>query len=121
MSYMARFWTSFNWWTLAPDGNAIHWSPSAPTDHQKPYQKTDGNNRSLVIAYLPLQLNGTVYNGTVNNLSPTDVYNASWFNPRDGTYTSIADGWMPTSEGQWHVPYQPTADNDWVLKIQRVK
>ena len=119
MSLMARFWTSFDWWTLAPDGNAISWS-SAPTDHQKPYQKTDGENRSLVIAYLPLRINGTVYNGTARNLSPTGIYNAQWFNPRNGTYTMIAQGWMPTQEGLWNVPTQPTADDDWVLKIQRV-
>ncbi len=119
MSYMAHFWTSFDWWTLSPDGNAISWS-GAPTGTQKPYQKTDGDNRSLVIAYLPLQMNGTLYNGTVRNLSPTGVYNAEWFNPRNGTYTTIEKGWMPTKEGLWNVPTQPTSDDDWVLKIQRV-
>jgi hypothetical protein len=119
MSLMAHFWTSFAWWTLAPDGNAIIWS-SAPINSQKPYQKTDGNNRSLVIAYLPLQMNGTVYNGTVRNLSPTGVYNAQWFNPRNGTYSIIDEGWMPTKDGSWSLPTQPTAADDWVLKIQRI-
>jgi hypothetical protein len=119
MSFMAHFWTSFDWWTLAPDANAIVWS-SAPTDTQRPYQKTDGNNRTLVIAYLPLQLNGTVYNGTVRNLSPTGVYISEWFNPRDGTYSIIDKGWMPTKDGSWNIPAQPTATDDWVLKIQRI-
>ncbi len=73
-----------------------------------------------MIAYLPLQLNGTVYNGTVRNLSPTGIYNAQWFNPRNGTYTMIDKGWMPTKEGLWNIPTQPTSDDDWVLKIQRV-
>ena len=119
MSFMVRFWTSFDWWTLAPDGNAIIWS-SPPNDTQKPYQKTDGNNRSLVIAYLPLQLNGTVYNGTVRNLSPTGIYIAQWFNPRNGTSTVISEGWMPTSDGSWNISTQPTPSDDWVLKIQRI-
>jgi hypothetical protein len=119
MSFMARFWTSFDWWTLAPDENAIIWF-SAPNNTQKPYQKTDGNNRTLVIAYLPLQLSGTVYNGTVRNLSPTGVYMSQWFNPRDGTYSIIDEGWMPTKAGLWNIPTQPTATDDWVLKIQRI-
>ncbi len=59
MSFMVQLWISFDWWTLAPDGNTIIWL-SAQTDTQKPYQKTDGDNCSLVIAYLPLQFNGTV-------------------------------------------------------------
>lgn len=118
MSYMAQFWTSFDWWTLMPDANAIVWS-SAPTNTQRPYQKTDGNNRSLVIAYLPLQMNGTVYQGTVRNLSPSGVYRAQWFDPRNGSYSMIEDEWMPTKEGQWNVPFQPTSTDDWVLKIQR--
>jgi hypothetical protein len=25
MSFVAGFWRSFDWWTLAPDGNAINW------------------------------------------------------------------------------------------------
>ena len=66
MSYMAQFWTSFDWWTLMPDGNAIIWA-YAPTGTQKPYQKSDGNNRTIIIAYLPIQLTGNVYNGTVRN------------------------------------------------------
>ncbi|CAF4956306.1 unnamed protein product, partial [Rotaria sp. Silwood1] len=119
MSMMARFWTSFEWWVLAPDGNAIIWS-SAPNNTQKPYQKTDGNNRTLVIAYLPLQLNGTVYNGTVRNLSPTGVYTAQWFNPRNGTYSTIDKGWIPSKAGLWNIPAQPTSTDDWVLKIQRI-
>ena len=119
MSLMAQFWTSFDWWTLAPDANAIVWS-SAPSNTQRPYQKTDGNNRSLVIAYLPLQMNGTVYNGTVTNLSPSGVYRAQWFDPRNGSYSMIADEWMPTKSGQWNIPFQPTSTDDWVLKIQRI-
>jgi hypothetical protein len=119
MSFMARFWTSFDWWTLTPDENAIIWL-SAPTNTQKPYQKTDGNNRSLVIAYLPVQMNGTIYNGTVRNLSPAGVYISQWFNPRNGTYSIISEGWMPTKDGLWSIPNQPTASDDWVLKIQRI-
>ncbi|CAF2955414.1 unnamed protein product [Rotaria sp. Silwood2] len=119
MSFMARFWTSFEWWLLAPDGDAIIWS-SAPNNTQKPYQKTDGNNRTLVIAYLPLQLNGTIYNGTVRNLSPTGLYTSQWFNPRNGTYSIIDEGWMPTKAGLWNIPSQPTSTDDWILKIQRI-
>jgi hypothetical protein len=106
---MARFWTSFDWWTLVPDEHAVIWQ-SAPNATQRPYQKTDGNNRSLVIAYLPLQLNGTVYNGTVTNSSPTGIYTSQWFNPRNGTYSLIDDRWMPTTVGIWNIPTQPTAD-----------
>jgi hypothetical protein len=119
MSFMARFWTSFDWWTLAPDESAITWI-SAPNNTQNPFQKTDGNNRTLVIAYLPLQLNGTIYNGTVSNLSPTGVYNSRWFNPRNGTYSIINEGWMPTKAGLWPIPTQPTAADDWVLIIRRI-
>ena len=119
MSFMARFWTSLNWWILAPDADAIIWT-FAPNDTQRPYQKTDGNERSLIVAYLPLQLNGTVYNGTVRNLSPTGIYNAQWFNPQNGTYSVIEQGWIPTKAGSWNTPNQPTANDDWVLLIQRI-
>ncbi|CAF0908748.1 unnamed protein product [Adineta steineri] len=119
MSFMARFWTSFDWWTLSPDENAIYWI-SAPIDTQRPYQKTDGNNRTLVIAYLPLQLNGTVYNGTVRNLSPTGIYISQWFNPRNGIYSVIDEGWIPSKAGSWNIPTQPNSTDDWVLMIQRI-
>jgi len=120
MSLMAAFWTSFDWWTLVPDGNAILWASVAPSDTQRPYQKSDGNNRSLIIAYLPLQLNGNVYNGTVRNLSPTGIYKSQWFNPRNGTYTIIEQNWTPSKDGLWNIPNQPTAADDWVLFIQRI-
>ncbi|CAM4871197.1 unnamed protein product [Rotaria socialis] len=119
MSFMANFWGAFDWWTLAPDENAISWL-AAPNNTQRPYQKTNGNNRTLVIAYLPLQLNGTVYNGTVRNLSPTGVYMSQWFNPRNGTYSMIDAGWMPTKSGLWDIPNQPTSTDDWALKIQLI-
>lgn len=119
MSFMAKFWTSFGWWTLTPDGYANLWL-FAPTDTQKPYQKSDGNNRSLIIAYLPLQLNGNTYNGTARNLSPTGIYISKWFNPRNGTYTIIEKNWIPSSDGLWNIPNQPTANDDWVLIIQRI-
>ncbi|CAF0768743.1 unnamed protein product [Adineta steineri] len=119
MSFTARFWTSFDWWTLSPDENAIYWI-SAPADTQRPYQKTDGNNRTLVIAYLPLQLNGTVYNGTVRNLSPTGIYTSKWFNPRNGTYSIIDEGWIPSKAGSWNIPTQLNSTDDWVLMIQRI-
>ena len=119
MSLMAHFWTSFDWWTLMPDESAISWI-SAPSDTQKPYQKSDGNNRTLVIAYLPLQENGVVYNGTVRNLSPTGKYTSKWFNPSNGTYSTIDAGWTPTTAGLWNIPMQPTSIDDWVLIIQRI-
>ncbi|CAF4911009.1 unnamed protein product, partial [Rotaria socialis] len=50
MSFMANFWGALDWWTLAPDENAISWL-AAPNNTQRPYQKTNGNNRTLVIAY----------------------------------------------------------------------
>jgi hypothetical protein len=100
-----------------PDENVITWI-SAPTNTQKPYQKSDGNNRSLIIAYLPLQLAGTVYNGTVKNLSPTGVYTSQWFHPRNGTYSVIDKEWIPSKDGLWNIPAQPTATDDWVLMIQ---
>ena len=118
MSLMAQFWTSIDWWTLSPDKNAIQWH-SAPNDTQQPFQKTDGNQQSLIIAYLPLQLSGTVYTGTVQNLSPRGLYKAQWFNPRNGTYSIIEQGWTLTKQGQWNIPNQPTSDEDWVLQVQR--
>jgi hypothetical protein len=47
-------------------------------------------------------------------------YNAELFNPRNGTYTMIDKGWMPTKDGLWNVSTQSMSHNDWVLKIQRV-
>ncbi len=56
----------------------------------------------------------------MRNLSPTGVYISEWFNPRNGTYSIIDKGWMPTKDGSWNIPTQPTATDDWVLKIQRI-
>ena len=119
MSYMAQFWTSLNWWTLSPDASAIRWI-SAPSDTQRPFQKSDGSNRTLLVAYLPLQSAGSLYTGVAQNLPLENLYRSRWFNPRDGTFTLIRDHWSPSSTGEYVIPNQPSADEDWILFVERV-
>ena len=120
MSYMAHFWTSFDWWTLSPDDSAIRWI-SAPQDTQKPFQKTDGTKLTLLVAYLPLQLAGQPYTGLVQNLPLNNLYRSRWFNPRNGTFTMINDRWSPSSTGEYALPSQPSVEDDWVVLIERVE
>jgi len=115
MGYMKSFFSALPWWTLAPDGNAITWS-GAPTDTQQPYEKAN-SDRSLLVAYLPQT--STAYTGTLNGLSTSVTYTARWFDPRQGSYSTIATNFTPGSSGQWSIPAQPDATRDWVLLVQK--
>lgn len=113
MTYMKAFFTSFDWWTLSPDGGAITWS-GAPTNSQKPYQKSSAS-RAVTVAYLP-QAPAT-YTGTLNGLNSERTYRARWFNPRSAGYAIINGAISGVSS--WSVPAQPNTE-DWVLIVDDV-
>jgi hypothetical protein len=113
MTYMKNFFTSIEWWTLAPNGSAITWS-GAPTNSQKPYQKVSAD-RKYSVAYLPQH--SSTYSGTMNGLTSSRTYRARWFNPRSGAYTTISTN--ITGSTTWAIPNQPDT-NDWVLLVDDV-
>lgn len=64
-----------------------------------------------MVAYLPRST--TLYTGTIR-LKEQRQYQAQWFNPREGTFTSIGD--VALLEGLWFIANQPDSE-DWVLLI----
>ena len=142
---MAQFFRRLPWYTLQPSATAVVWDSSAPNNTQKPYAKADVAG-DYIVAYLP-QANGNPHTpegppgtpaigcrpppGTLNH-SAAGMYGgtakvnielahtASWFNPRTGEETLIAQ--LPKGLATWEVPRsRPGGDHeawrDWVLLI----
>lgn len=115
MRYLKDLFAGIDWPSLTPV-TAIAWS-GAPAGSQEPAQLANGD-RSLVLAYLPSN-NGT-YTGMLSGLSPSTTYMARWFNTRNGKYTTINGSFLPSGSGQWSVPAQPSATEDWVLIVEKI-
>jgi hypothetical protein len=117
MRFLKDFFTALPWWTLAPDAGVIEWNGAPPlTDKSAPYQLSNPD-RSVVVAYLP-SYTGT-YTGKVKGLSGAAAFRAQWFNTRNGEYITIADAIAADSAGEWAIPAQPGAAEDWALLIVR--
>lgn len=118
MAAMKRFWTSLAWWELSPDPGRITWA-DAPSGTQAPFQKSDGNARDIIVAYLPRRTDGgAAYGGLAHELDVTKTYKANWFDPRRGSYKAISLAIRPSGLGDWAIPAPPSSE-DWVLLIER--
>jgi hypothetical protein len=140
---MAQFFRQLPWYTLHPSATAIVWDSSAPSSTQMPYAKADVSG-DYIVAYLP-QANGNPHTPEgppgmpaigcrpppgASNHSDTGMYGgvatvnaekghtASWFNPRTGEHTLIAQ--LPKGLARWDVPRSRPGEawRDWVLLIR---
>jgi len=117
MSHLRGFFTSLQWWNLTPH---IAWllvdgtTPShLPTNSDQSWPFAAAHPDNTYVAYLPRSFSRTRRLDITNLNSRT--YTARWFNPRDGSYQTIAA--PPAAVSTWTLPARPTSD-DWVLLLQ---
>lgn len=80
-------------------------------DPERSVLSTDGNRRYVVYFY------GTGRaTGVLAGMDDARSYSASWFDPRSGSSSAIADAITP-SGGTWAIPEKPDAE-DWVLLVE---
>jgi hypothetical protein len=115
MAYLPTLLNGRAWWTLVPDINhtVLTAGVSSGTDQAATARASDG---SFVLAYLPSARSVTV---NLAQLSGPNV-NARWYDPANGTYTSIAGSPFAASGSRG---FSPAASNssgfgDWVLVLE---
>lgn len=112
MKHYKNFFSGLNWSETSPSSSRISWTGAPVTGTAQPAvrAKSDG---SIVIAHLPST--SATYTGTVNGLNASNKYSAYWYDPMQGTYTTISGAIAGAST--WSVPAQPSASQDWVLLV----
>lgn len=109
LSYFKRFYTSLEWWKLAPRFDDYAWSSFA--DPSRSLLSSDGENTYVVFFF-----GSGTSTGTLNHMGDHSTYSAQWFNPRNGQFAKI--GLIKPSGSQWRIPGRPTAE-DWILLVKR--
>lgn len=107
------FMTSIKWWTLVPDSTAVFVSTgnsySAGTSGTNAAVSADG---SLGLAYLPANASVTV---AMTKMRATVT--AQWFDPTNGTYTSIGSFANTGTHAFTSSTNNAGGDPDWVLVL----
>jgi hypothetical protein len=116
MQYLKAFFLSseFDWTTLVPHRDWLRINGSKPTwpsrnDFTPPHLAAEDGKTYVV--YVPSGNNGKTIAITKLDRNP---YQARWFDPRNGKYTTIDNG--PDGVDQWTLPSLPN-NNDWVLLL----
>jgi Protein of unknown function (DUF4038)/Domain of unknown function (DUF5060)/Putative collagen-binding domain of a collagenase len=110
LAYLKKFYTSLQWWKLAPRFNDTAWS--SLVDRNQCFISTD--EQQTYVVYFANKVPST---GILNNLAKDAGYSAKWYDTRSGTYTII--GTVRTGTGKWTVPDKPDSD-DWILLLIRL-
>lgn len=110
LTYFKNFYTSLEWWKLVPRFDDTAWGSFSDTSTS--LLSSDGNN-----TYVAFFFNGNTNSGIIKGMDNGYYYNARWYNPRTGAYTTISTTAASTS-GQWGIPAKPDS-NDWVLLLQK--
>ncbi len=110
LTYFKHFYTSLKWWNLVPRFKDDAWGTFA--EPSKSLLSSDGQDTFVVFFF-----GGGTATGTLNQLKDGSMYEAQWFNPRDGQYEHI--GTFSQKGSQWVIPDRPTAE-DWVVLIRRM-
>lgn len=108
MTYLRNFYGALEWWNLVPRYDDSAWCVFPDPYHS--LLSSIGN--STYAAYF---FGSGTSTGTIKGMAAVP-YEASWYNPRTGTYSAIG-GFTPTA-GQWTLPPRPTAD-DWMLLVKQ--
>jgi hypothetical protein len=124
MQHLNGFIRSNNWWELVPSGlggmrNLI--TLGGGSDTTKSFVAAAANpSGSLLVAYLPPDHEKTI---TVNTSGMGKQLTASWFDPTNGTYTTIK-GSPFNNTGEFKFEQETTnsrGEKDWVLVISTIK
>jgi len=110
LGFFMRFYTNLEWWKLVPRFNDHAWGYFL--NASQAFLSSDGND-----TYVVFFSGGGRTPATLNQMEDTSTYTAQWFNPRDGQYKTIGK-FMPKAH-QWVIPDRPTAEEDWVLLVQK--
>lgn len=94
-AHLVDFFTSFEWWRLAPRNDLVGGGARCLAETGKRY-----------VIYMPRPGNVSI------SLAPGN-YQARWFNPRTGQWTEA-----PVASGPRWLPPQPADDGDWVLLLR---
>ena len=109
LGYFKAFYSSLEWWKLAPRFDDSSWGSFADTSRS--LLSSDGQD-----VYVVFFFGSDTSTGTLNHMENNSTYVARWFNPRDGQYKSI--GTFKQRSSQWTIPGRPSAE-DWVLLVER--
>jgi hypothetical protein len=117
MRHVSSFFQAIPWQTLEPAPNAIHWKNAPTTSRERPLHKA-ARDATLIVAYLPRSDSDIAYSGRVNGLDEKASYRAEWFDPRNGTFSSIETDFTPLAQG-WITPLPPDLTEDWILLVKK--
>ena len=109
LGYFKAFYSSLEWWKLAPRFDDSSWGSFADTSRS--LLSSDGQD-----VYVVFFFGSGTSTGTLNHMENNSTYVARWFNPRDGQYKSI--GTFKQRSSQWTIPGRPSAE-DWVLLVRK--
>ncbi|MFC5404367.1 DUF4038 domain-containing protein [Cohnella soli] len=107
-----RFYTALEWWKLIPRFNDGAWASFKDTTRS--LLSSDGNNTYVVFFY-----NNDAATGTLKKMDNSAIYNAYWFDPRQGVYYSIPET-VKAKSSSWCIPAKPN-NEDWVLLLEKQK
>lgn len=111
MTHMIDFYRSIPLTTMVYRPDAGAWDGEFTPDLTEPITRADAETTVLTTYFSA----GTSSRGEL--ALPDGQYRAQWFDPREGTFTTIDDEIVPTGGG-WRVPEKPD-DTDWVLLITK--
>ncbi len=109
--FLKEFYTRIGWWKQVPRFDDTVWSSFA--DKNQALLTTNGQETFVVYFY-----NRIPSTGTLKNMEKNVSYTAQWFNPGNGTYTTIKS--FKTGDGTWTIPDKPDSE-DWILLVKKIK
>jgi len=110
LQHLKNLMLSYPYFERLPDQSLI------AVDQGKRYNyliATLGENHAFIYTYT--DRNMSIQMGKIAG----DIVNASWYNPRDGSYTEIGEV-QNTGIRTFNPPGQPANGNDWVLVLEQV-
>jgi hypothetical protein len=123
MTHLRKCYESVEWWKLTPRPGAVKFPGFSGKifDATRPLAKSEGD--AVYLVWFPKPKNPKDSQATtpasINLVDPAGAgsYQASWFNPRDGSETKLATG-LTAAKGVCPLPRRPDQE-DWVLKLRR--
>jgi hypothetical protein len=110
MAHVKAFFKARSWWLLQPDTtNALVTAGRNAFDSARYVTAALSSDRSWAVLYVP----GGSSAVTVNRARLASPFRASWFNPRNGSYTLLAS--LPNTGSQ---KFTAPDSNDWVLLLE---
>lgn len=111
MTHLIDFYRSIPLNTMVYRPDAAVWDGEFTPDLTEPITRADAETTVLTTYFSA----GTSSKGAIG--LPDGRYLAQWFDPRDGSYTTI-DAEVAPDDGQWRVPEKPD-EADWVLLVTK--